>query len=131
MDTDESTWHQYWNKIDSSLSDVDIYALCSKINWITHKYPLYFQTHNPTITTSIINFHFIFIALYNELPRLKEFIKNDCTNVRDNSGYTALHYAARNGHLDACQLLIDGGANINAKTNGGVTPIHRAAMMGE
>lgn len=32
--------------------------------------------------------------------------------------------------MTACELLIKANANINAETNGGVTPLQRAAMMG-
>lgn len=42
----------------------------------------------------------------------------------------ALHYAVRAGHLEVCKILIANGANLNAQTNGGATPLHRAAMMG-
>lgn len=69
-------------------------------------------------------------ALYSDIPRLQSFIDKDKTNDCDNSGYTALHYAARNGNLEACQLLLSAGANVNAQTNGGVTALHRATMMG-
>jgi ankyrin repeat protein len=30
--------------------------------------------------------------------------------------YTALHYAAENGHLDVVNMLINAGANVNAQT---------------
>lgn len=46
-------------------------------------------------------------------------------------GYTALQYAARNGHFKACEQLLSAGANVNACTrSGGVTPLIRAALMG-
>jgi len=70
-------------------------------------------------------------AIYNEVDRIKYFISNGKTNERDNFGYTALHYAARNGNKEICELLIkDGRANLNAITKGGATPLHRASMMG-
>jgi ankyrin repeat protein len=51
-------------------------------------------------------------------------------NATDKGGYTALHYAARNGNYDICMLLVDVHANVNAKTFGcGSTPLHRAAYM--
>ena len=50
---------------------------------------------------------------------------------RDNCDYTALHYAARNGNEEICQLLLDEGkADVNARTKSGSTALHRAAMMG-
>lgn len=70
-------------------------------------------------------------ALYNDIDRLKELISRDHTNDRDEAGYTALHYAARKNNITACELLIKANANVNAETNGGVTPLQRAAMMGK
>lgn len=51
-------------------------------------------------------------------------------NATDKSGFTALHYAARNGNYEICKILIELNANVNAKTfNCGSTPLHRAAYM--
>lgn len=70
-------------------------------------------------------------AIYNEIDRVQNFIALGKTMDRDNFGYTALHYAARNGNEDICNMLINvGRADVNAATNGGATPLHRAAMMG-
>ncbi|KAJ6648522.1 Ankyrin repeat domain-containing protein 39 [Pseudolycoriella hygida] len=69
-------------------------------------------------------------ALYNDIGRLKDLISRGHTNHLDETGYTALHYAARKNNITACELLIRADADVNAKTNGGVTPLHRAAMMG-
>ncbi|KAM6106725.1 ankyrin repeat domain-containing protein 39 [Pterocles gutturalis] len=48
----------------------------------------------------------------------------------DTAGYTALHYASRNGHLGVCQLLLQWGARCDAHTPGGATPLHRASYCG-
>lgn len=70
-------------------------------------------------------------AIYNEINRIRYFVANGKTNDRDNFGYTALHYAARNGNEEICKILLKiGKADVNAVTNGGATPLHRAAMMG-
>lgn len=76
---------------------------------------------------------FIWIAaIYNEVDRVKEFIKKGQSMARDDCDYTALHYAARNGNEKICKLLIDEGkADVNAVTKAGATALHRAAMMGE
>lgn len=72
------------------------------------------------------------LALYNDLDRLKKFINDGQTNKIDSSGYTALHYAARKGHLNVCNELLRARADVNACTrSGNVTPLIRAAMMGK
>ncbi|XP_023295882.2 ankyrin repeat domain-containing protein 39 [Lucilia cuprina] len=71
-------------------------------------------------------------VIYNEVERVKDFIAKGKTMDRDNCDYTALHYAARNGNVEICKLLLqDGKADINAVTKGGATALHRAAMMGK
>lgn len=48
------------------------------------------------------------------------------------SGYTALHYAARNGHLNVCRYLVEKGAHIDAATKSGqATSLHRACSAGK
>lgn len=50
---------------------------------------------------------------------------------RDDFDYTALHYAARNGNVEICKMLIeDGKADVDAITKSGATALHRASMMG-
>ena len=46
------------------------------------------------------------------------------------NGWTCLITAAENGHLDICRLLIDKGAQLEAKTSNGWTPLHCAADQG-
>ena len=43
---------------------------------------------------------------------------------------TDLHMAAKNGHSETVELLIDNGANVNVKTTFGYTPLHLAAKNG-
>ncbi|KAJ8960744.1 hypothetical protein NQ318_020037 [Aromia moschata] len=53
-------------------------------------------------------------------------------DARDSAGYTALHYAARNGHLDTCRFLVDRGADVDAVTRAGkATALSRAALAGK
>jgi ankyrin repeat protein/WD40 repeat protein len=47
-------------------------------------------------------------------------------DVLGKGGFTALHYAARQGHISTVQLLIDKGADINKQSNLGWTPLHLA-----
>ena len=46
------------------------------------------------------------------------------------SSDTPLHKAARQGDAEAIVVLIDAGANPNAKDDSGDTPLHRAAKGG-
>jgi RNA polymerase sigma factor (sigma-70 family) len=43
-------------------------------------------------------------------------------------GYTALHEAATNGDMSLASLLLDFGANPNARTSVGITPLHLAVQ---
>jgi ankyrin repeat protein len=46
-------------------------------------------------------------------------IRNINVNVKDDEyGWTPLHYAALNGHIEIARLLLQNGADVNAKTMG-------------
>ncbi|MBO5658445.1 MAG: ankyrin repeat domain-containing protein [Duodenibacillus sp.] len=47
--------------------------------------------------------------------------------VQSPSGWTALHYAATNGHVGLMRLLLSKGADVNARTASGITPLYMAA----
>jgi ankyrin repeat protein len=72
-------------------------------------------------------------AIDGDLARLKYCLQGTRSDASkaDESGFTALHYAARNGRLDACKLLLLEGANVNALTGAQrSTPLMRAAYCG-
>ncbi|KAJ9654638.1 hypothetical protein H2201_008961, partial [Coniosporium apollinis] len=50
---------------------------------------------------------------------------------RDSRGRTALHEAARSGNEAMVQLLLEKGADSNAKDKGGTTALHLAAILGK
>ncbi|XP_050675946.1 ankyrin repeat domain-containing protein 39-like isoform X1 [Leptidea sinapis] len=65
--------------------------------------------------------------LINKAKNVAEFV-----NTQDNAGYTALHYAARNGHLEICKFLLENGALIDITTKSGkATPLHKASAAGK
>jgi len=51
-------------------------------------------------------------------------------DAKDESGWTALHFAAANGWTDVAALLLDRGADPNARALLDMTPLHWAAMRG-
>ena len=47
------------------------------------------------------------------------------------SGFTALHWAAKHGNSDMVKLLAGNcGADVNARSHGGYTPLHLACQFG-
>lgn len=71
-------------------------------------------------------------AIDNDLSKVKLLTgKGTSVNIKDNSGYTALHYAARAGNIEIAKYLLDSGADPNSRTKTGRdTPLHRAAYQG-
>lgn len=49
---------------------------------------------------------------------------------RDNSGWTPLHYAAFEGHIDVCEALLEAGAKIDETDNDGKSALMLAAQEG-
>ncbi|CAG5134658.1 unnamed protein product [Candidula unifasciata] len=67
----------------------------------------------------------------DDLKRKLIHSKGTDVNKVDKSGYTALHYACRNGQLETCKILLTYQADVNATTQSSkATPLHRASYMG-
>jgi hypothetical protein len=52
------------------------------------------------------------------------------TGKKDNDGWTALHWAAEEGHEAVTRLLVNRGAEVNAEGNYGDMALHWAAVRG-
>jgi hypothetical protein len=58
-------------------------------------------------------------------------IRNINVNVKDDwDGSTPLHYAAWHGHVEITRLLLQNGAEVNARSDDGYTPLYCAAFYG-
>ncbi|EUB59692.1 Ankyrin repeat domain-containing protein 39 [Echinococcus granulosus] len=71
-------------------------------------------------------------AIFGETDRLLQLLGRGVeVDSRDSFGFTPLHYAAKNGKLEICKVLLAHGANVAATTRcGKATPLHRAAYSG-
>lgn len=56
--------------------------------------------------------------------------KTDDVNAVDETGWTALHYAARNGNLAIANALVNAGANVNARSKSDDSPLHLVCHSG-
>ncbi|KAJ3125848.1 hypothetical protein HK098_008161 [Nowakowskiella sp. JEL0407] len=60
---------------------------------------------------------------------VSRILQSDNVNSRDSAGYSPLHYASRQGHVEIAKLLISFGANVNSRTcELGTTPLLRAIL---
>ena len=71
-------------------------------------------------------------ASVGNTAKLKEVINAGCdVNAASDGGYTALHAAAENGHMEIARILVESGANKTAKLELGHTPIDLARLAGK
>ncbi len=71
----------------------------------------------------------MFAALYGMLPEVKILVNQKEVPV-NRSGWTPLHYACTNGHLNIAEFLLDKGAAVDAPSPNGTTPIMMAIRAG-
>eukprot|EP00931_Biecheleriopsis_adriatica_P022249 TRINITY_DN14351_c0_g3_i1.p1 TRINITY_DN14351_c0_g3~~TRINITY_DN14351_c0_g3_i1.p1 ORF type:complete len:1332 (+),score=258.53 TRINITY_DN14351_c0_g3_i1:260-3997(+) len=53
-----------------------------------------------------------------------------CISAPAGNGGTPIHFAARGGHLQTLDVLLETGASVNSKTDSGQTPLHWACAAG-
>ena len=83
---------------------------------------------------SVLNETLFFTALQTTIDEYLRSIEGEANVIEHIAthiyGWTPLHRAAREGRLDACRLLVDEGANVNATNVDDWSPLHLAAQMG-
>jgi FOG: Ankyrin repeat len=68
-------------------------------------------------------------AVGGEFEAVQKIVSQNpqAVNERDEYGFTALHGLAEEEHYDIVQFLIGHGADVNARNEDGITPLHLAA----
>ena len=77
------------------------------------------------------NYELHAVAAQGNLNRTRHLIESDGTMVKvvDDKQRTPLHFACNGGHLEVARLLIDRGADINAKDMNGNTALHLGRLL--
>jgi ankyrin repeat protein len=72
-------------------------------------------------------------AQWGDVAKLRALLKQDpdLVSSRMSEGQTPLHWAARNGHKEAVELLLAYKADVNAKGSAGMTALQFAARNGD
>ena len=68
-------------------------------------------------------------AVFPDMEKIKSMVSTspEIVTSSDESGFTALHFIAGEEHAEVAIFLIANGADVNAKNDEGITPLHLAA----
>lgn len=87
---------------------------------------------NPKVSVTLENRNgespLMLAAFKGDMADVDELVRRGASPVKD-IGWTPLHYAATVGNVEMMDKLVKLGANVNAQTDAGVTPLMMAARM--
>ena len=94
---------------------MNVYLLVNK--WVRHSAALFLAFIAPGFAATDNQSDAFYAAIRaNDLPRVDEMLKQGASaNLKDDRGLTPLMYAAIAGSTDAMKLLLDKGADVNAR----------------
>eukprot|EP00435_Cladocopium_sp_Y103_P068062 s165_g31.t1 len=77
-------------------------------------------------------FNIIHASELGKLGAVRNFLRMDPGLVHraDGAGLTALHWAAQEGHVQVCRVLLEAAADVEVKERKSRTPLHSAAFNG-
>ncbi|KOS19815.1 Ankyrin-3 [Escovopsis weberi] len=78
--------------------------------------------HDRTATEVLLD-----AAWDGDLRSVAEALKHAPPNACDHQNLTALHFAVERDHMAVAMLLLDRGANVHSRADGGCLPLHLAA----
>jgi pectate lyase len=77
----------------------------------------------------VSSFHMV--ACMGDLARVESFVEEGAdVDIKDELGWTPLHWAASTGQEEVAEFLIANGANVNVGAYNNRTPLHQAAQAG-
>lgn len=84
----------------------------------------------PFFCTATLERKILWATNEGKLEIVRTILNNraSCVSATDNDGYTPLHRACYENHIDIAKLLIQFGANVNATTEFKWTPLHSASQ---
>ena len=91
--------------------------------WWYSRYFLKRGAHPDVFTAAILDSPKILRRLLTADP--------DLAHARDQEGAISLHHAADRGNVESVRVLLDAGADLDARDNRGQTPLYRAALWTE
>ena len=113
--------------LDSLFKKIDI--LLNSADQLIKQFVIIDSTSVREIKTQTENFSDL--VVFGDIKGIKKQISlnKEIINSKDEYGFTALHNVMAEEQIEAIQLIINNGANVNTQNNDGIAPLHLAAYI--